>query len=84
MDSIKTYAESLILKCSFIGFYAYKDDCWVLLEVIKKAAAIYRNDEAPGEWEKIVIDCAKVQFGWENGSIKKYLELYNGLAEASM
>lgn len=67
-----------------IGFYAYKDDCWVLLEVIKKAAAIYRNDEEPGEWKKIMVDCAKVRFGWENGSIRKYLELYNRLAEGSI
>lgn len=67
-----------------IGFYAYKDDCWVLLEVIKKAAAIYRNEESAGEWAKIAVDCAKVRFGWKNGSIRKYLELYHRLAETSL
>lgn len=62
-----------------IGFYAYKDDCWVLLEVIKKAVEIYQDAEHTGEWNKIAQDCAKVNFGWKNKSIKEYLNLYNCL-----
>jgi len=60
-----------------IGFYAYKDDCWVWLEVIKKAVEIYQEDEK--NWNKIASDCCKVNFGWKNKSIKEYLNLYNGL-----
>jgi len=62
-----------------IGFYAYKDDCWVLLEVIKKAVEIYQDSECTGTWERIAKDCSRVNFGWENRSIKEYLNLYNGL-----
>lgn len=60
-----------------IGFYAYKDDCWVLLEVIKKAVEVYT--EEPNVWEEIVNNCLTVEFGWKNQSIGKYLELYNSL-----
>ncbi len=62
-----------------IGFYAYKDDCWVLLEVIKKAIEVYQDLDHSGTWDRIAQDCSQVNFGWENKSIKKYLELYNGL-----
>lgn len=62
-----------------IGFYAYKDDCWVFLEVIKKAVEIYRNGDCTDTWNEIAEDCSKVDFSWKNGSIREYLELYNGL-----
>lgn len=62
-----------------IGFFAYKDDCWVLLEVIKKAVEIYRNVDHSNCWNKIVEDCIKVDFSWKNGSVKEYLKLYNDL-----
>lgn len=64
-----------------IGFFAYKDDCWVLLEVIKKAVEIYHNGNHSNEWNKIVEDCIKVDFSWKNGSIKEYLKLYNDLGQ---
>lgn len=57
-----------------IGFFAYKDDCWVLLEVIKKAIEIYRDDNV---WVKMAEDCQKVDFGWKNQSIRAYMKLYN-------
>ncbi len=62
-----------------IGFYAYKDDCWVLLEVIKKAVEIYQNSDYMGTWKEIAEDCAKVNFEWKNKSIREYLNLYNCL-----
>lgn len=62
-----------------IGFYAYKDDCWVLLEVIKKAVEIYQDLGHTGIWDQIAEDCSKVRFGWKQKSIREYLELYNGL-----
>lgn len=62
-----------------IGFYAYKDDCWVLLEVIKKAVGIYHNYDYRGTWKEIALDCSRVNFGWKNRSIKEYLNLYNSL-----
>ncbi len=62
-----------------IGFYAYKDDCWVLLEVIKKAVEIYQDNDYIGTWKEIAEDCAKVNFGWKNKSIREYLNLYNCL-----
>ncbi len=62
-----------------IGFYAYKDDCWVLLEVIKKAVEIYQNTDYMGTWKEIARDCARVDFGWKNKSIREYLNLYNCL-----
>ena len=62
-----------------IGFYAYRDDCWVLLEVIKKAVSIYHNYDYRGTWKEIARDCSRVNFGWKNRSIKEYLNLYNSL-----
>lgn len=62
-----------------IGFYAYKDDCWVLLEVIKKAIEIYQDIDHAGTWNEIAEDCFKVEFGWKHRSIREYLDLYNRL-----
>lgn len=62
-----------------IGFYAYKDDCWVLLEVIKKAVDVYQNNDYKGTWKEIARDCSKVNFEWRSRSIKEYLNLYNCL-----
>lgn len=57
-----------------IGFLAYKDDCWVLLEVIKKAIEIYHKEDV---WVDMAEDCQKVDFGWKNESIREYMKLYN-------
>lgn len=63
-----------------IGFYAYKDDCWVLLEVLKKAVQVYRGEEKEEDtWDDIALDCMKVDFSWKSGSVHEYLKLYNGL-----
>lgn len=62
-----------------IGFYAYKEDCWVLLEVIKKAVEIYQNKDHRDTWADIGKDCIKVDFSWKNKSILEYLKLYNGI-----
>lgn len=71
--------EELPYRDKGTGFYAYKGDCWVLLEVIKKAVTIYRNKDGKGVWDEIVQDCMKADFGWRNKSIKEYLMLYNTL-----
>ena len=63
-----------------IGFYAYKDDPWVLLEVLKKATEIYTNEKSI--WNKVAIDCFKVDFGWRNNSIIKYLKIYNNTVKS--
>lgn len=60
-----------------IGFYAYKDDCWVFLEVIRKVLKVY--EEEPNEWEDISKTCSETDFSWKNGSVYEYLNLYNGL-----
>lgn len=62
-----------------IGFFTYKDDCWVLLEVIKKVVEIYHDEDHSGNWSKIATDCLKVDFRWKNGSVREYLKLYNDL-----
>ncbi len=62
-----------------IGFYAYREDCWVLLEVIKKAVEIYRNEDGEDSWNRIAEDCICVDFGWRNGSVRDYLLLYHGM-----
>lgn len=60
-----------------IGFYAYVDDCWVLLEVMKKAIEVYREDKET--WRKTMKYCFGTDFSWRNGSIFAYLKLYDGL-----
>lgn len=62
-----------------VGFYAYKDDCWVFLEVIKKAIEIYRSE--PEEWKWIATTCMNTDFGWKNGSLYDYVKLYESLEE---
>lgn len=65
-----------------IGFFTYKDDCWVLLEVIKKVVELYHDEDHSGSWSKIAKDCLKVDFRWKNGSIREYLKLYNDLGRS--
>lgn len=60
-----------------IGFYAYKDDCWVFMEVLRKALEVY--DTEPEEWKKISRICSETDFSWRNGSVYEYLNLYSGL-----
>lgn len=60
-----------------VGFYAYKDDCWVFLEVLRKVFEVYRTE--PEEWCRISKTCSETDFSWKNGSIYGYLKLYNSL-----
>ncbi len=60
-----------------IGFYAYKDDCWVFLEVLKKVLKIFRTDSE--EWDAICEICSGTDFSWKNKAVLGYLQLYNGL-----
>lgn len=60
-----------------IGFYAYKDDCWIFLEVLKKVLEIYHTN--PNEWQEMAKTCYSTDFTWKNGSIYAYLQLYNNL-----
>lgn len=57
-----------------IGFYSY-NDCWVLLEVIKKAVSLYA--ESPEEWDSFVKICMETDFGWKNNSLFEYVKTYN-------
>lgn len=60
-----------------IGFYAYQNDCWMILEVLGKALEIYR--EKPEEWRKISRICSEADFSWKNRSVYEYLCVYNEL-----
>lgn len=62
-----------------VGFFAYKDDCWILLSVIKKVCSVYRREK--DMWRRIVNSTYCVDFSWENGSLFKYLCLYNNRPE---
>lgn len=59
-----------------IGFYSLPDS-WAFLEVIKNVIKLYHHNK--DEWFKIVTSCFQTDFGWTNGVLKKYLELYNSL-----
>lgn len=58
-----------------VGFFAYKDDCRLLLSVIEKACRTYK--EKKDLWRRIVNSTYMTDFSWENGSLFKYLCLYN-------
>lgn len=60
-----------------IGFYAYKDDCWIFLEILRKVLKIYGEERE--EWEYISQVCSETDFSWKNGSVCEYVNLYNGL-----
>lgn len=60
-----------------IGFYAYRDDCWVFMEVLKKVLEIYHAE--PKAWREISRICSETDFSWKNKSIYEYLNLYSGL-----
>lgn len=58
-----------------IGFFTLSDG-WMLLEVLYGVIKIYNNKSV---WHKLMEKCMLADFSWFNGSIKKYLEVYNGL-----
>lgn len=60
-----------------IGFFAYRDDCWVFLEVLKKVLRLYRTEKE--EWEAMIKICSETDFSWKNGAISDYLKLYDSL-----
>jgi starch synthase len=60
-----------------VGFYTYKEQPWVTLEVVKAVVNIYKTKK--DEWKEISEKCAITWFGWENFIMKKYLDLYNNL-----
>lgn len=63
-----------------IGFFTFKDDCWVLLDMIKVICNKLNDPvEKNGKWRKAINSSVKVRFNWENRSIREYLNLYNGL-----
>lgn len=60
-----------------LGFYAYKDDCWVFLEVLKEVIKIYSTQ--PEEWENLCCTCSSTDFSWKNGPLYEYAKLYDSL-----
>lgn len=82
-DTVLDYKHRNKRKSGFwdrgIGFYAYKDDCWVFLEVLKKVLEVFRTQ--PQEWDEISRICCETDFGWKNGSVYGYLELYDSFAK---
>lgn len=60
-----------------VGFFTFKDDCWVLLDIIKMICEKLHGPEKDGKWRKAVNSTVSVDFTWDNQSIREYLELYN-------
>ncbi len=62
-----------------IGFFTFRDDCWVLLDIIKMVCEKLHGEEKWEKWRKAVNSTATVDFSWDNQLIREYLELYNGM-----
>ena len=62
-----------------VGFFTFKDDCWVLLDIIKMICEKLHEEEKNGKWRKAVNSTVSVDFTWDNKSIREYLELYNNM-----
>jgi len=59
-----------------VGYFFYYADCWMIYEVILKALEDYKDKQ---KWNHMVWKNMVTDFGWANGSIKKYMELYHQL-----
>lgn len=62
-----------------VGFYTFKDDCWTLLNVIHGVIEKFHSNQ--DKWRRVVNSTFSVDFSWDNGSILKYLKLYNKLED---
>lgn len=56
-----------------VGFFYYKDNPWITVNVLKEALKLYSNQT---EWNMIVKKCMDTDFSWENKSTVKYVKLY--------
>lgn len=73
-------SEAYVSKPSFdkgVGFYTFRDDCWILLDVIHGVVEKYRNDKE--KWVRVMNSTQPVDFSWNNNSLVKYLQIYNSL-----
>lgn len=64
-----------------IGFFTFKDDCWVLLDIIKMICEKLHGEEKNEKWRKAVNSTVSVDFSWDNKAIRDYLMLYNGMLD---
>lgn len=62
-----------------VGFFTFKDDCWVLLDIIKMVCEKLHGEEKNGKWRKAVNSTVSIDFAWDNQLIREYLELYNNM-----
>ena len=62
-----------------VGFFTFRDDCWVLLDIIRMTCEKLHGEEKNSKWRKAVNSTVSVDFTWDNKSIRKYLELYNNM-----
>ena len=62
-----------------VGFFSFKDDCWVLLDTIKMICEKLHGDEKTRKWRKAVNSTVSIDFSWDNKLIREYLELYDNM-----
>lgn len=62
-----------------VGFFTFRDDCWVLLDIIKMICEKLHGDEKDGKWRKAVNSTTSIDFSWDNKLVREYLELYNNM-----
>ena len=62
-----------------VGFFSFKDDCWVLLDIIKMICEKLHGDEKTRKWRKAVNSTVSIDFSWDNKLIREYLELYDNM-----
>lgn len=62
-----------------IGFFTFRDDCWVLLDIIKMICEKLHGDEKYGKWRKAVNSTVPIDFSWDNRLVREYMELYNNM-----
>lgn len=59
-----------------VGYRVYADNCWMLLEAVM---VILEDFKDKNEWNRLAVKNMITDFRWENGSLKKYMELYHEL-----
>ena len=62
-----------------VGFFCFRDDCWVLLDIINMICKKLNSNEKEKKWRKAVNSTVDVDFSWYNNSVREYLELYDGV-----
>ncbi len=62
-----------------VGFFSFRDDCWVLLDIIKMICEKLHGDEKSGKWRKAVNSTVPIDFSWDNKLVREYLELYDNM-----